>query len=339
MSPLDAPETDHELIVFRQDRATGLDAIIAVHDRSLGPAIGGCRIMPYPSREAALKDVLRLSRAMTFKCAIGGIPYGGGKAVIIADPATQKTRELLHAMGRFVDGLQGKYITSFDAGTTLDDVRTIGEATLYVGGVAQGFGNASASTAIGILHCMAESWRRVSGGELKGAHVAIQGMGNVGRRLAALLTETGARLTIADVDPAACNGRDAEVVDPGAIHAADVDIFAPCALGGILNRETIPQIRAGLIVGGANNQLAEADDIERLRDRGILYCPDYLANAGGIIELHYQLGGGDRAALDRHLASLADTTRQVFETAEQTGKTTVDVAGDIAMARVASARS
>jgi leucine dehydrogenase len=191
MNPLDHPDTDHELVQWRRDPDSGLEAIIAIHDRSLGPAIGGCRILPYASREAALTDVLRLSRGMTYKCAIGGIPYGGGKAVIIADPACDKTTALLHAMGRFVDELGGKYITSFDSGTTLDDVRVMGEVTAHVGGIAEGFGNASQSTAIGVFTCMEESWRHLTGGDLSGARVAIQGMGNVGRRLAMLLSEAG----------------------------------------------------------------------------------------------------------------------------------------------------
>lgn len=339
MNPLDHPDTDHELIVCRQDPGTGLDAIIAIHDRSLGPAIGGCRMLPYSTRDEALRDVLRLSRGMTYKCAIGGIPYGGGKAVVIADPSTQKSRDLLHAMGRFVDSLGGQYISSFDSGTTLDDVRTMGEVTPHVGGIADGFGNASESTAKGIFHCMEASWAEVSGVSLAGARVAIQGMGNVGQRLAKLLAEAGARLVVADVHRAACEGINAEIVDPKTIHAEDVEIFAPCALGGVLNEETIPEIRAKLIAGGANNQLASAEDDIRLKERGIVYCPDYLANAGGIIELHYQRSGGDHSALERHLVSLADTTREVLALASKSGRTTAEVADEIAMARVRDARS
>ena len=339
MDPLDHPDSDHELVQWRRDPETELSAIIAIHDRSLGPAIGGCRIYPYASREAALTDVLRLSRGMTFKCAIGGIPYGGGKAVIIADPARDKTTALLHAMGRFVDDLGGKYITSFDSGTTLDDVRTIGEVTPHVGGIAEGFGNASQSTAEGVFTCMEASWRHLTGRDLAGARVAIQGLGNVGRRLAAMLHKAGARLIIADVDPRACEGIEAQITSPDMIHAADADIFAPNALGGVLNPATIPAIKARLVCGGANNQLASAGDAEALRERGILYCPDYLANAGGIIELHYQRGGGDHAALGRHLASLGDTVREVIAEAEATGATTAAVADAIALRRIEAARS
>ena len=338
LNPLDDPENDHELVMLRRDPTTGLEALIAVHDRTLGPAIGGCRMLPYATREDALRDVLRLSRGMTFKCSIGGIPYGGGKAVIIGDPARHKTRELLHAMGRFVDELGGKYITSFDSGTTLDDVRTIGETTPHIGGIADGFGNASQSTALGVFHCMEASWRHLTGEGLNGARVAIQGMGNVGKRLASLLLDAGATLTISDINAAACEGIDAKVAAPEDIHSADVDIFAPCALGGVLNAQSIPQLRARLVTGGANNQLATALDAERLRERGILYCPDYLANAGGIIELHYQRGGGGPNQLAAHLASLAVTTRKVIERAERSGQTTAEVAGQIAMERLEAAR-
>ena len=339
MNLLDHPDTDHEMVMFRRDAATGLEAIIAIHDRSIGPAIGGCRILPYTSREKALYDVLRLSRGMTYKCAIGGIPYGGGKAVIIADPATDKTAALLHAMGQFVDELGGKYITSFDSGSTLEDVRTMGEITEHVGGIAEGFGNASQSTAMGIFHCMQAAWEAQSGSDLSGTRVAIQGMGNVGRRLAVLLREAGVRLIVSDIDPAACDGIEAEIVSPEDIHRVAADIFAPCALGGVLNSATIPELAARLVCGGANNQLAEPEDAERLCARGIAYCPDYLANSGGIIELHYQRGGGDHAALARHLASLADTTFEVFARAERTGETTAAIADAIAMDRVKAARS
>jgi leucine dehydrogenase len=186
---------------------------------------------------------------------------------------------------------------------------------------------------------MATSWRHLTGTDLAGARVAIQGMGNVGRRLATLLQQAGASLVLSDLDPDACAGFAGDIVDPCMIHAADVDIFAPCALGGALNAETIPAIRARLICGGANNQLAAASDIEALAARGILYCPDYLANAGGIIELHYQRSGADHAALRRHLASLADTVREVIAEAEATGATTAAVADAIALRRIRAGRS
>ncbi|MEM7687580.1 MAG: Glu/Leu/Phe/Val dehydrogenase dimerization domain-containing protein [Pseudomonadota bacterium] len=338
MNPLDHPEADHQRIVFRRDEDTGLEAIIALHDTTLGPAIGGCRIMPYPTRDDALRDVLRLSRGMTYKCAIAGIPYGGGKAVIIADPATQKDTMLLHAMGRMIDELGGEYISSFDAGTTIDDVRTMGEVTRHVAGIAEGFGNASESTAQGVLHCMEACWRKLDGGSLKDVRVAIQGMGNVGARLARLLQGVGATIVVSDVHQRACEAFDVEIIDPVKVHASEVDILAPCAFGGVLNKHSIPEINARLIVGGANNQLGEASDAQLLRDHGILYCPDFLANAGGIVELHHQLKGGSKDKLSFHLKSLGFTAREIVRTADERKLTTDVVAKEIVDARIMRAK-
>jgi leucine dehydrogenase len=341
MNPLDHPDSDHELVTIRRDPATGLHAIIAIHDRTLGPAIGGCRILPYGTVDAALTDVLRLARGMTYKCAIGGIPYGGGKAVVIADPATDKTRALLHAMGDFVDTLGGRYITSYDSGTTLDDIRVIGERTAHVAGYAPGFDNASLSTAIGVMTCIETAWREAGNGSLGGARVAIQGLGNVGWRLADLLHAAGARLIVADVHPARVQEvvarTGAEVADAATIHGADVDIFAPCALGAILNARTIPELKARIIAGGANNQLATAEDATRLAERSILYCPDFLVNAGGIIELHHQRSGSNATALAAHLASLGDTLKAIITRAQAGSRTTVDIAERIAEERIAAA--
>lgn len=333
MNALDDPETDHELVVVRQDAASGLRAIIAVHSRALGPAIGGCRVSPYATMSEALKDAVRLSRGMTYKCAIAGIPYGGGKAVILADPATHKTPSLLRAMGAFVDTLGGVYITSFDSGTTRDDVRIMGEATAFVAGIAEGYDDASASTAAGVLRCMAEAWHSRTGRTLNGAHVAIQGLGNVGRRLAGMLLDAGARLTVADVLRGRMTGLDAQVVEPARIHAVEADIFSPCALGAVLNARSIPELKARIVVGGANNQLESPTDARRLGDRGILYCPDYLANAGGIVELHHQRLGQGYDAVAAHLLSLADTLREVIRRAGASGLTTAEEADRIAEAR------
>ncbi|QGN55640.1 Glu/Leu/Phe/Val dehydrogenase dimerization domain-containing protein [Novosphingobium sp. Gsoil 351] len=338
MSTADLDSSDHELVAIYRDAASDLVAIVAVHDRALGPAIGGCRMLPYATLEHALTDVLRLSRGMTYKCAIAGIPYGGGKAVIIGDPLTAKNPALLHAFGDFVESLGGRYITSFDSGTTLDDIRVIGERTQYSAGYADGYGNASASTAIGVFHCMARAWREVGGTDLRGVRVGIQGLGNVGARLAGLLGEAGAVLTVADTDPA----RDAQlfgaVVAADEILSADIDILAPCALGAILNERSIPTIRARVIAGGANNQLAANEDADLLRASGILYCPDYLTNAGGIVELHHQRMGSTPEALAAHLATLADTLGEVIVTAAQCGKSTAAVADHMAEARFHGAR-
>ena len=335
---LDHPESNHELIALRRDAKSGLSAIIAIHDSSLGPAIGGCRILPYPTSAAALVDVLRLSRGMTYKCAIAGIPYGGGKAVIVADPMQDKTPALLHAMGDFVESLGGRYIVSFDSGTTLEDIRVVAERTRFAAGIAEGYDNASASTALGVFHCMATAWRAVSGRDLAGARIAIQGLGNVGARLAALLSKAEAELIVADVDGAKVSAMRGTAAPSDRIHAADVDIFAPCALGAVLNERSIAELKARVVVGGANNQLATPEDANRLAARGILYCPDYLANAGGIIELHHQRAGSDGAALAAHVASLADTFGEVLDRATREGSTTAEVCDRMAEQRFTGAK-
>ena len=291
---------------------------------------------PYESTSAALSDVLRLSQSMTYKCAMGGIPFGGGKAVVIADPARDKTTELLHAFGNAVDSLDGRYITSFDMGTTMDDVRTIGEVTAHVGGIDATSGNASASTAQGLLACIKASVRYLRGPEktLDGIRVAIQGVGNVGGRLARLLSAEGAKLVLADVDQRLVSRMakelGAEIAGSEDVMSADVDVFSPCALGGILNETSITRISAPIIAGGANNQLASSSIGKQLKDRGVLYAPDYLANAGGIIDLHYQLNREPRANLPAHLHGLGDTLRRVYERSDETGLATNAVADEIA---------
>ena len=333
------PDYDgHSLITARQDAGSGLSAIIAIHNDNRGPAIGGCRMRPYASFDEAMTDVLRLSRGMTYKTAIAGIPYGGGKAVVIADPGTQKSAALLHAMGDFVESLGGRYITSFDAGTSLADVATIGERTAHVGGTLAEAGDASGSTARGVFECIKVAVERAFGSPgLGGVKVAVQGVGNVGGRVAAMLADAGAELVLADVDAAAvarvADRLGARVVPTGDIHGAPVDVFSPCALGGVLSERSIPEIRARIVTGGANNQLAVPDDDSRLAARGILYCPDYLANAGGIIDLHYQRAGWSRAAVDAHVDSLGDTFREVLDRAARSGRGTGAIADEIAEER------
>lgn len=330
---------EHELVTSRCTVAAGLAAIIAVHNSNLGPAIGGCRMLPYASEDAAIADVLRLSRGMSYKAAIAGIPYGGGKSVIIGDPSTQKTRTLLHAMGEFVESLGGRYITSFDSGTTPDDVRTIGERTRFTAGTLETAGNASQSTANGVLHCLKVAVRlRLGRSDLNGVHVAIQGLGNVGRRLAKLLRESGATLTVSDkLAPRATEVAEtlnAQIVDSDRVHLVDADVFSPCALGGILSARTIGMLKAKVVVGGANDQLATREDDRRLLAAGILYCPDYLANAGGIIDLHYQRTSWSRADVDRHVESLAGTLLEVIEESRATGIAPGEVADRLAERRI-----
>jgi leucine dehydrogenase len=331
----------HMLVTTRQDMASGLTALIAIHNESRGPAMGGVRMLKYASLDLAIKDVLRLSRGMTYKNAIAGIPYGGGKAVIIADPATEKTTALLHAMGDFVQSLNGRYITSFDSGTTLDNVRTIGERTAFVAGTLAMAGDASGSTANGIFYCMRAAAERVYGtADLRGIAVAIQGAGNVGARLARRLAADGARLIVADIDEAKARGvadeTGATVAAIDDILAMPTDILSPCALGGILSAQSIPRVQARIVVGGANNQLATMEDGERLRAAGILYCPDYLANAGGIIDLHYQRSNWTSEAVDKHVASLADTFHEIAERSEALGVSTAEIADALARERFQS---
>lgn len=335
------PDFDrHELVTTRAEFSSGLDAIIAVHNTRRGPAIGGCRIMRYESPSAAMKDALRLSRGMTYKCAIADIPYGGGKAVIVADPRTQKTDRLLHAFADFVESLGGKYITSFDSGTTLDDIRTMSTRTQYASGVLEEAGNASESTALGILYCMKAAASILNGSDdLAGMKVAVQGVGNVGSRLAGLLKKEDAQVSVADVDEAKARElatiTGATLSSAQMIHHSEVDILSPCALGGTLCESTIGEIRARAVVGGANNQLATPADAQRLQQRGILYCPDYLANAGGIIDLHYQRSKWDPQALTRHLMSLGDTFRQLVDRARSAGLTVSEAADELARSRFA----
>lgn len=329
---------DHVFLTHRQDTPSGLSAFIAVHNENRGPAMGGCRILKYASTDLAIKDVLRLSRGMTYKNAIANIPYGGGKAVIIADPRIEKTTILLHAMGDFVQSLQGRYITSFDSGTTLADVHTIGERTDYAAGTLAEAGNASASTSTGIYHCMRAAAERVHGtSNLGGMTVAIQGVGNVGRRLAEKLAADGARLIIADIETdnarSVAEATGATVVGVDEILLAEADILSPCALGGVLSQQSIPDLKVKIVVGGANNQLATADDDERLQHAGILYCPDYLANAGGIIDLHYQRSAWTSEVVDKHVRQLADTFHDVVERSCATGLGTTTVTDAIAKER------
>lgn len=333
------PDFDgHELLTSRQQPHVGLTALIAIHNTRLGPAIGGCRMLKFPDPDAAITDVLRLSRGMTYKAAIAGIPYGGGKAVIVGNPATEKTSALVHAMGEFVESLQGRYITSFDSGTSLEDVRTMSERTRFTAGTLAGAGNASESTAYGVFRCLKVAVQyRLGRSDLQGLHIAIQGAGNVGSRLAGLLRDSGAVLSIADTDAekaaavAAATG--ARVVDSDSIHRIDADVFSPCALGSVLSARSIGELRTKVIVGGANNQLAEKADDRRLLESGILYCPDYLANAGGIIDVHYQRCNGSREAVRKHIEALSETFSDVIERSRALGTGTGAVADRIAEER------
>lgn len=347
MNIFDHSEFSHEMVAFSRDDPSGLQAIIAIHNTLLGPAIGGCRMMPYATEASALTDVLRLSKGMTYKCAIGDIPFGGGKAVIIGSPEKDKTPELLHAMGAFVDRLGGSYITSFDAGTSMADVATMGERTAHVGGIRAGAGNASQSTALGIYICMRKAAElKLGAADLRGVRIAIQGAGNVGARLAKLAAEDGADVVICDVDESkaleaaatAAPGATgtAEVIQPGEFLHRDVDILAPCALGALFTPENVGVLNCSVICGGSNNQLASDEVADQLAADGVFYCPDFLANAGGIIDLHYQLNDVGRGGLAAHLDGLGETLERCHQSARAKSGNMLEAAKCVAEARFQS---
>ena len=354
--------SDHEQVVFCSDRETGLRAIIAVHSTALGPAVGGCRFWNYAAahrnacvefaarrtEEDAIHDVLRLSRGMSYKNAMAGLRLGGGKSVIIGDPKTDKTPALLRKFGEYIDRLGGTYFTAEDVGTSPEDMHYIREATEYVVGLDEGpfaTGDPSPHTAKGVFYGIEAAVRHKLGRDgVEGLTVAIQGVGHVGRLLARHLREAGARLVIADISrenlEACLADGPAEVVDPARIHAVEADVFSPCALGGILNARTIPEIRAVIVAGAANNQLdnEETDDWALMR-RGILYAPDYVINAGGIISVESEvyrekLVEEERAAKVRRIA---DTLTEVFRRSQESGEPTGHVANRMAEERIAAA--
>jgi leucine dehydrogenase len=329
----------HEEVVFHHDETSGLSAIIAIHNRNLGPSLGGCRMYPYASQEEALGDVLRLSRGMTYKSALAGLPLGGGKAVIIGNPRADKTRELFLAMGSFIDSLQGRYISAEDSGTSVTDLAVMGERTRWVSGIhaEQDFnGDPSPYTALGTFEGIkAALQHRLNLQTLSGISVAIQGVGNVGMHLTKLLTEAGARVYVSDVNEQslaiATSLYGAVVVDPNKIHRLDVDVFSPCAMGGAISHKSIEEIRAPIIAGASNNQLASPELAGKLKQRNILYAPDYVINAGGIIDVHHQQSGNwDASSVRAQVISIGATLEQIFERADIENLATSVVADRIA---------
>lgn len=308
----------HEEVVLGRDPITGLETIIAVHSTILGPALGGIRFFPYPSREAALDDVLRLSEAMTYKSAAAGLALGGGKAVIIGDPATDKTPAMLRSFGAMVDHLDGRYITAEDVGTDMDDMVEIRNTTQHVAGLPQtlgGSGDPSPATARGVVNAMIAVAARMWGSEdLRGRRIAIQGVGKVGTEVAQRVTKLGAATVIADVDESATAALAAEcgsdVVAPREILETDCDILAPCAMGSVFDDRSIRRLRCRAIVGSANNQLADDDAGQRLHQAGVLYAPDFVVNAGGIINIAEGINGYDwrraAVAIDRIYDNVTD---------------------------------
>ncbi|GGK86798.1 valine dehydrogenase [Planomonospora parontospora subsp. parontospora] len=331
-SPVSTPmsgQAGHEQVVFCSDERSGLRAIIAIHNTALGPALGGTRFYPYGSEQAALADVLNLSRAMAYKNALAGLDLGGGKAVIIGDPETDKNEAMLRAYGRFVQSLGGRYLTACDVGTYSEDMDLIARETSYVTGrtLAQGgAGDSSILTAFGVFQGMRAASEHVFGtSSLRGRRVGVEGVGKVGHRLVDHLVEDGAEVVVCDVSERAVElvrrrHPQVEVVaDQAALTAADIDVYAPCALGGALDDGTVARLRASIVCGGANNQLAHPGVEKQLADRGILYAPDYVVNSGGVIQVADEIQGFDMDRARAKAEKIYATTLKIFTTAAEDG--------------------
>jgi len=341
---------DYEQLVFCQDEASGLKAVIAIHDTTLGPALGGARMWTYASEENAVEDALRLARGMTYKNAAAGLNLGGGKTVIIGDPFKDKNEEMFRALGRFIQGLNGRYITAEDVGTTVTDMDLIHEETDYVTGISPAFGssgNPSPVTAYGVYRGMKAAAKEAFGSEsLEGLKISVQGLGNVAYKLCEYLHNEGAKLVVTDINQAAIdrvvNDFDAIAVAPDEIYAQEVDIFSPCALGAILNDETIPQLKAKVIAGSANNQLKDSRHGDFLHELGIVYAPDYVINAGGVINVADELYAYNRERALKRVDGIYDSIEKIFAISKRDGIPTYVAANRLAeerIARVAKSRS
>jgi leucine dehydrogenase len=335
---------DHEAVVFCRDPRSGLRAIIAIHDTHAGPAMGGTRMASYSSEADAITDVLRLSRGMSFKNIMAGLPHGGGKAVIFGDPLKDKSTQRLRAFGEHVNRLGGTFITGEDVGISVSDVQSMRAVTPHVRGIPEnGPGDPSPMTALGVFEGMKAAVRHLHGtADLHGARVLVQGLGAVGMRLAVLLHEAGAKLSIADINTerleTASSRLGAEVVPPDEWLAMELDIYAPCALGATLNEQTIPALKAAIVAGAANNQLATRQDGERLFRRGILYAPDYVINAGGVISTALEGPGFEATALRNRVVGIGSTLAALFELAASSDMATSVVADNMARERLARRR-
>lgn len=339
---------DHEQVVFCNDKDTGLKAIIGIHNTVLGPALGGTRMWNYQSEWDAVNDVLRLSRGMTFKSAITGLNLGGGKAVIIGDAKTQKTPELMRRFGEFVHSLSGKYITAEDVGMETADMDTVREVTPYVTGISEskgGAGNPSPITAYGVFMGMkAAAKYRYGSDNLQGKRVLVQGIGHVGESLVDHLTKEGAQVIISDINQEKLTQiRDrynATIYGGADVYAADVDIYAPCALGATINDQTIERFKADIIAGAANNQLA--DDRRHgmiLREKNIIYAPDFLINAGGIINVYAELEGYGKKEIMEKTENIYNTTLEILNSAEVNDISTHEAALKVAQQRIADRKN
>jgi len=334
--------TDHEQVLIGRDEATGYHGIIAIHSTALGPAVGGTRFWNYDTEEEALTDALRLSRGMTYKTALAGLPLGGGKSIIIGNQATSDREALLRMHGRFVETLQGRYITAEDVGTSPADMAIVRLETKHVAGLLERSGDPSPVTARGVFRAIQASSRFVRDtDDLSGLTVALQGCGHVGYNLAKLLHQAGAKLIVTDVNRASVSRLvdefGAGTVQPSDIFGVPADIFAPCALGGVINDETIPKLKVRIVAGAANNQLLEERHGAMLRERDILYAPDYVANAGGVFNGCMELLGWDAEHALRKVDAIYETILSIFESAQAEGITTNKAADQLAEQRLRSA--
>lgn len=341
---------DYEQVVFCQDKESGLKAIIAIHDTTLGPALGGTRMWTYESEEAAIEDALRLAKGMTYKNAAAGLNLGGGKTVIIGDPRKDKNEEMFRAFGRYIQGLNGRYITAEDVGTTVADMDLIHEETNYVTGISPSFGssgNPSPVTAFGVYRGMKAAAKEAFGTDsLEGKVIAVQGVGNVAFNLCRYLHEEGAQLIVTDINKEsvqrAVEEFGATAVDPDDIYNVECDIYAPCALGATINDKTIPQLKAKVIAGAANNQLKETRHGDLIHELGIVYAPDYVINAGGVINVADELYGYNRERAMKKVEGVYDNIAKVIEISKRDGIPTYLAADRLAeerIARMAKSRS
>lgn len=338
-------EFDHEQVVFFQDKNVGLKAIVAIHSTVLGPALGGTRMWPYKSEEEAIKDVLRLSRGMTYKAAAAGLNLGGGKAVIIGDPKKDKSQDLFTTYGTFLNTLGGRYITAEDVGTDVLDIEYVFTATDYVVGIETshgGSGDPSPFTALGVFQGMHACLRKVYGDEaMLGRSVVVQGAGHVGSHLVEMLVKAGAEVIVSDIDDERVQRlKDecgVESVPPDQAISVPCDIFAPCALGAVINQESVELLKCKIVAGAANNQLDVIERCDDLRNRDILYAPDYVINAGGLMNVYQELEGYSRERAERMTRGIYYNLMKIFKIADQESITTAKAANQMVENRFARA--
>lgn len=338
---------DYEEVLFCQDKASGLKAIIAIHDTTLGPALGGTRMWTYATEEEAVVDALRLAKGMTYKNAVAGLNLGGGKTVIIGDPKKDKNEAMFRAFGRYIQGLNGRYITAEDVGTTEEDMDIIHQETDFVTGISATYGssgNPSPATAFGVYRGMKAAAKAAFGSDsLNGRTVAVQGVGNVSFTLCKYLHEEGARLIVTDINKEAVSraveAYGATAVDPGEIIGADCDIYAPCALGATINDESLPLLRAKVVAGAANNQLKEPRHGDALHEMGIVYAPDYVINAGGVINIADELNGYNKERAFKQIAKIYDSITRVLEISQLNGIPAYAAADQLAEERISLLRN